>query len=79
MGRPNKTSIQLSGVEIDRANNLVSGWARGRNGWRFEFHISPGLIDLDTRGLTDYAVKADARQIKRELKKTFSAMFEGVR
>ena len=63
----------LSGVSTD--NGLASGWATGRNGWRFEFHVFPGLIEIDMKDRTDYSAKADARQIKRELKKCFAHIY----
>ena len=70
-----KNSVTFSGVDVDRDHGLAHGWATGMNGWKFEFRVCRGLIEINTREQTVYDAKADARQIRRELKKCFADIY----
>ena len=70
-----KRNQNVTICENTRLEGWVTGWATGRNGWRFEFSVSPGNVDLDMREHTEADAKADARQIRRELKKCYSYVF----
>ena len=69
----NNKKVAFMGVSWSERS--VSGFATGRNGWRFEFWVYPGKVYIDMRGNTDYSAKSDACQIRRALKECYSDIF----